>query len=69
MENPMHDPHTTTPYAGKHVPFKKGGWGVALFVVLLAVASAASAAYVHKQTYKSPTDVRFHAVGSDRSHG
>lgn len=62
----MHDPRTTNPYAGKHVPFKKGGWGPALFVCLLAVASAAGAYYVHVKTFIPPTDVRFHAIGSER---
>jgi hypothetical protein len=67
METPMHDPNTSTP-AGRHVPFKKGGWGKALFVVFLAVASWASAYYVHKRTYRPPTDVRFRAVGEGASH-
>lgn len=63
----MHEQGPVNPYAGKHIPFKKGGWGVAAFICLLAVASAASAYYVHKTTFKPPTDVRFHAIGSDRS--
>ena len=50
--------------AGQRVPFKQEGWGFAAFVVLLAVAAAASAAYVHNATYKPPTDVRFHAAGT-----
>ncbi len=54
---------TTSQNDGKHVPFKQEGWGVALFVVFLAIASAAGAAYVHNATYKHPTDVRFHAAG------
>ena len=54
----------TSSHAGQHIPFKQEGWGVALFVVLLAVASAGSAWYVHKTTYKDPTDVRFHAAGT-----
>jgi len=62
----MHDSHAPAP-AGRHVPFKQEGWGVALFVCLLAVVSAASAFYVHKTTYKHPTDVRNHAVGSDKA--
>ena len=65
----MHDPHSSVPpTVGQHVPFRQGGWGVALFICLLAVASAASAYYVHKSTYKPPTDVRFHAIGSTGSH-
>jgi hypothetical protein len=67
MEIPMHDPHTD-PHAGRHVPFKQEGWGIALAVVLLAVAAAASATYVHKTTYRHPTDVRFHATGSAAAH-
>jgi hypothetical protein len=63
----MHDPYTTTP-AATHVPFKQGGWGVALFIVLLAVGSAFTAFYVHKTTYRPPTDVRMRAVGEPASH-
>lgn len=49
---------------GRHIPFKQEGWGFAIFVCLLAVATAAGAAYVHNSTFKQPTDVRFHAVGT-----
>ena len=61
----MHDQHTPAP-AGRYVPFKQEGWGIALFICLLAVGSAATAFYVHKTTYKHPTDVRSHAVGDER---
>lgn len=54
----------TNSHAGQHIPFKQEGWGVALFVVMLAAASAGGAWYVHKTTYKHPTDIRFHAVGT-----
>ena len=60
-EEPSHS------HAGRHIPFKQEGWGFAIFVVMLAVASAAGAAYVHKTTYKHPTDVRFHAAGTGGS--
>lgn len=63
----MHEPHTG-PRTGTHVPFKQEGWGIAMLVVMLAVASAAGAAYVHRTTYKHPTDVRFHARGSAAAH-
>ena len=59
----MHSEPTTP--TGRYVPFKQEGWGIALFVVFLAVASAATATYIHKTTYKHPTDVRFHAVGAE----
>lgn len=59
----MHDAPENK-HAGQRIPFKQEGWGVAAFVVLLAVATAAGAAYVHKTTYKHPTDVRFQATGA-----
>lgn len=63
----MHDPRSPTS-AGRHVPFKQEGWGIALFVVLLAVGSALTAFYVHRTTYRHPTDVRMQAVGEQASH-
>lgn len=57
----------TSSHTGQHIPFKQEGWGVALFVVFLAVASAGGAWYVHTTTYKAPTDVRFHAAGTTGS--
>lgn len=62
----MHDSHTPAP-AGRHIPFKREGWGIALFVCLLAVGSGVAAFYVHQTTYKHPTDVRNHAVGSHKA--
>ena len=59
----MHDAPPTP--AGQHVPFKREGWGTALFICALAVVTALSAAYVHKRTYKHPTDVRMRAAGID----
>ena len=59
----MHDDAPLT-HAGRHIPFKQEGWGTALFICLLALATAATATYVHKRTYKPPTDVRFRAAGS-----
>ena len=58
----MHDA-PDAPHEGRHVPFKQGGWGAALFVCLLALLAAATATYVHKRTYLHPTDVRMHAAG------
>ena len=58
----MHDTNVR-PHADRHVPFKQEGWGVALFIVLLALGSVAFATVVHNRTYKHPTDVRFQAAG------
>ena len=38
----MHD-SSTPAHAGRHVPFKQEGWGIALFICLLALASALTA--------------------------
>jgi len=35
-------------------PATPRGWGVAGFIVLLAVACVAAAAYIHKETYYDP---------------
>ena len=47
----------------RHIPFKQEGWGIALLVILLVVAFASWATYVHKTTYLHPTDTHFHARG------
>ncbi|HEV7991722.1 MAG TPA: hypothetical protein VGP25_07860 [Gemmatimonadaceae bacterium] len=62
----MHE--NPAPPAGRYVPFKQEGWGVALFIVLLAAATAGWATYVHKTTYRPPTDVHFRAAGSAGAH-
>ena len=45
------------------------GWGIAAGVILLAVLCIATATYVHKKTYRHPTDVTWHAKGSSEAHG
>ncbi len=60
----MHDDPHTTSTAPTRIPFKQEGWGVAAFIVGLAVVTALTAGYIHKTTYKHPTDVRFHAAGT-----
>ena len=57
------------PHVDRHIPFKQEGWGIALVIVLLAVASIAFATTVHKRTYKHPTDVHFQAAGRSSSGG
>ncbi|HEX4682531.1 MAG TPA: hypothetical protein VH277_07485 [Gemmatimonadaceae bacterium] len=41
-----------------------GGWGFATFVIGLAVLCIVVATYVHRQTYRHPTDVTWHGKGS-----
>jgi hypothetical protein len=62
----MHE--SSAPHADRHVPFKQEGWGIALFIVLLALGSAAFATYVHKTTYLHPTDTHFRAAGTGSSN-
>ena len=59
----MHDANVR-PHVDRFIPFKREGWGIALFIVALAIGSAAFATVVHKRTYKDPTDVRFQTAGS-----
>ena len=40
-----------------------GGWPVAGGVVLLALVCILGATYIHKKTYKNPTDPTWHAKG------
>jgi len=40
-----------------------GGWPIAAGVIALAVAFAVMAFVVRQKTYKSPTDVTWHARG------
>ena len=58
----------TNPYAGQHIPFKKGGWGVALFIILLTAATIGWATWMHKSTYLHPQDLRMRAKGAPASH-
>jgi hypothetical protein len=64
----MHDANAR-PHVDRFVPFKQEGWGIALFIVVLAIASAAFATVVHKRTYKHPTDAHFQAAGAAESGG
>ena len=52
-------------HVDQYVPAEtNGGWGFASGVILLAVVCIVVVAYVHKQTYKHPTDVTWHGKGS-----
>jgi hypothetical protein len=52
-------------YTDRFIPAEtNGGWGFASGVIALAVLCIVAVAYIHKSTYKHPTDVRWHAKGS-----
>lgn len=46
-----------------------GGWPFAGGVVLLALALIGMVVYIHKTTYKHPTDVTWHAKGQRTATG
>lgn len=53
----------------RYVPAEtNSGWGFAGAVVTLALILIASVTYIHKTTYKHPTDVTWHGRGSAASH-
>ena len=52
-------------YRERYVPaVTNGGWPFAGSIILLAIIFIATATYIHKQTYKHPTDVTWHGKGS-----
>lgn len=52
-------------HVDRHIPADvNGGWPIAAGVMLLVIVCIAMATYVHKKTYKHPTDVTWHARGS-----
>jgi len=52
-------------HVDRYVPADtNGGWGVGAFIILLAVICIVTATWIHKATYKHPTDVTWHGIGS-----
>jgi hypothetical protein len=55
----------TDRYVDRYVPADtNAGWGIAGGIILLALTCIATATYIHKKTYRHPTDVTWQAVGS-----
>jgi hypothetical protein len=53
------------PHVDRYVPaVTTGGKGFAAFIVGLALVLIAMVTYIHKQTYRHPTDVTWHGKGS-----
>jgi len=52
-------------HVDRHIPAEtNGGWGFATVILALAAALIVTATYIHKQTYRHPTDVTWHGRGS-----
>ncbi len=52
-------------HVDRYIPEEtNGGWGFAAVIVLLALALITTATVIHKKTYKHPTDVTWHGIGS-----
>ena len=51
-------------HVDRYVPaVTNGGWGFATLIIVLAGVCIATATYIHKKTYKHPTDVTWHGKG------
>ena len=51
-------------HTDRYVPaVSNGGWGFAAAIIGLALVLIATATYVHKRTYKHPTDVTAETKG------
>lgn len=58
----------TTDETPRYAPANtNAGWPIAAGVILLAILCIAGATYLHKTTYKHPTDPSWHAVGSQKA--
>ena len=52
-------------HVDRYVPAEtNGGWGFASGVIVLAIVLVAGVTYIHKTTYRHPTDVTWHGIGS-----
>jgi len=52
-------------YKERYVPADtNAGWPIAGGVILLTLILIGTVTYIHKQTYKHPTDVTWHGKGS-----
>jgi hypothetical protein len=52
-------------YTERYVPADtNAGWGFAAFIMGLVVACVIVVTWIHKETYKHPTDVTWHGKGS-----
>jgi hypothetical protein len=52
-------------HVDRYVPADtNAGWGFAAGILALAVLCIVTATYIHKKTYKHPTDVTWHGRGS-----
>jgi hypothetical protein len=58
------------PHVDRYVPAQThGGLGFGTFIIVLALALIGTATYIHKHTYKHPTDVTWHGIGSGDDAG
>jgi hypothetical protein len=52
-------------YTERYIPADtNGGWPFAGGVIVLTIVLIVAVTYVHKQTYRHPTDVTWHGKGS-----
>lgn len=52
-----------TEHTDRYVPADtNAGWGIAAIVIAIAIACIVTATYIHKQTYRHPTDPSWHGI-------
>jgi hypothetical protein len=55
-------------HVDRYVPADtNGGWGFATAVIVFALVLIAGVTYIHKTTYKHPTDVTWRGIGEGSS--
>jgi len=57
------------PHKDRYVPAdSNGGWGFATAIVVRALVLIAGVTYIHKATYKHPTDLTARSHGGGAAH-
>jgi hypothetical protein len=72
LSGPTTDEHTTmlrllamADHIDRYVPAQtNGGWGFASVVIVFTLVLIGTVTYIHRATYRHPTDVTWHGIGS-----
>lgn len=52
-------------HVDRYIPANtNAGWGIASLIIALVIVCIVGATYIHKETYKHPTDPTWHGIGS-----
>ena len=54
--------HQVDRHVDRYVPaVTNGGWGFASFIIFLSIAFIVAVTYIHRQTWRQPTDVTWNS--------